>query len=144
MESFMKTNEIEIPRKIIQQLLHLAQLSPEIEICGLISADQNGTPVTCFPITNSAETPHNRFLMHPGQQIAAMKTIRETGQNLFAVYHSHPTTPAYPSSSDLEQHSYPDLLQLIISLNTKGLLEIRAFRIIEKSVIELSMNLIDI
>lgn len=139
----MSNLEISLPRKLTNQLLHLAQLSPEAEVCGLIGADSNGMPVSCYPISNSAETPKNRFLLEAGQQIAAMKQMRDKGQSLFAIYHSHPDTPAVPSATDIEQASYPEALHLIISLNTKGVLELRGFKITGQTVTEAVLNLIE-
>lgn len=135
--------EISLPRKLTNQLLHLAQLSPEAEVCGLIGADTDGKPVSCYPIGNSAETPKNRFLLEAGQQIAAMKQMRDKGESLFAIYHSHPDTPAVPSATDIEQASYPEALHLIISLNTKGVLELRGFKIADQTVTEAVLNLIE-
>jgi proteasome lid subunit RPN8/RPN11 len=73
-----------------------------------------------------------------------MKQIRDKQQNLFAIYHSHPTAPAIPSATDIEQASYPDAVHLIISLNTKGVLELRAFRINEQQVTELGLSLVEV
>ncbi len=139
----MNNNEISFPRKLTNQLLHLAQLSPETEICGLIAADQTGMPCCCYPVNNNAVSPGNRFLMDPGQQIAAMKHMRENGDSLFAIYHSHPFTPAIPSSADIDQAVYPEALHFIISLSTKGVLELRAYRIVDKNHHELCLSLID-
>lgn len=139
----MNTDEICLPRKLTNQLLHLAQLSPSAEVCGLVGAAANGLPVSCYPIANDADTPQNRFLLDAGQQIAAMKQMRDKGESLFAIYHSHPSTPAVPSSIDIEQANYPEALHLIISLNTKGVLELRAFRIQNKNVNELRLSLIE-
>jgi len=139
----MNDSEICLPRKLTNQLLHLAQISPEAEVCGLVGANPDGVPVSCYPVSNQAENPKMRFLLEPGQQIAAMKTMREKNESLFAIYHSHPDAPAEPSSTDIEQASYPDAVHLIISLNTKGVLEMRAFKIIEKVVRELPLRLIE-
>lgn len=139
----MNTSEISLPRKLTNQLLHLAQLSPDEEVCGLVGADAEGLPSSCYPIVNSAATPSNRFLLDAGQQIAAMKQIRDKGETLFAIYHSHPSAPAAPSSADIEQAAYPEALHLIISLNTKGVLELRAFRITNKTAQELTLSLIE-
>lgn len=121
--------EIHFPRKLTQQLLHLAQSSPEAEICGLIGANSQGRPVSCYPVDNSSEMPSQRFLLDARQQITAMKNIRDNGETLFAIYHSHPSAPAFPSAMDIEQAAYPDALHLIISLDTQGVLEMRAFHI---------------
>ncbi len=139
----MTTPEIRLPRKLTNRLLHLAQISPEAEICGLIGANADGQPATCYPIANSADTPQNRFLLDASQQIAAMKQMRERGENLFAIYHSHPHTPALPSTSDVEQAAYPQALHLIISLDTKGVLELRGFQIQDRRINECVIELIE-
>ncbi|MGR8931400.1 MAG: Mov34/MPN/PAD-1 family protein [Gammaproteobacteria bacterium] len=137
----MNIDEICLPRKLTNQLLHLAQISPEAEVCGLVGANTRGVPVSCYPVDNSAQSPKTRFLLEPSQQIAAMKTMRDKNENLFAIYHSHPDAPAIPSATDIEQASYPEAVHLIISLNTKGVLEMRAFKIFEKKVEELPLRL---
>jgi proteasome lid subunit RPN8/RPN11 len=138
----MTQAEIQIPRKITTQLLHLAQISPDFEVCGLIGS-KNGLPTHCYPIKNSAEHPQQRFLLDAGQQISAMSKMRELGEDLFAIYHSHPTSPALPSTHDLELAAYPDALYLIISLNTKGILEMRGFKIYHKTATEIPLIMID-
>ena len=124
----MSPAEIELPRPLVNQLLHLAQSSPDAEVCGLIGA-LNGEPSTCYPIRNAAGNPGLRFHLEPSEHIQAMRSMRERGEELFAIFHSHPTSPAIPSITDLQEANYPEALYLIISLNTKGVLEIRAFRI---------------
>ena len=128
--SIMKTTEIQIPRKLAQQILYHAQNSPESEVCGLIGA-KNDIPCSCYPVANSAKQPENRFLLDVQQQIAVQVTMRGKGEALFAVYHSHPTASALPSTTDLALANQPEALHLIISLNTKGVLEMRGFRIAE-------------
>jgi [CysO sulfur-carrier protein]-S-L-cysteine hydrolase len=139
----MNKSEIYLPRKLTNQLLHLAQLSPDAEVCGLIGADKQGMPVSCYPVENSATTPENRFLLDASQQIEAMRQIRDRGETLFAIYHSHPHSPAQPSPTDIKEASYPDALHLIISLNTKGVLELRGFKIAGQSAEEVVLNLIE-
>lgn len=139
----MNSNEISLPRKLTNQLLHLAQLSPEREVCGLIGADPAGLPISCYPVANCAKNPHNRFLLDAAQQISAMKQMRDKGETFYAIYHSHPSAPATPSLYDIEQAGYPEAVHLIISLNIKGVLELRAFRIAEKSMQELPLTLIE-
>lgn len=124
----MKPEEIELPRPLVNQLLHYAQVSPEAEICGLIGA-RDGTPCSCYPVRNASTTPAARFHLDAQEQIEAMRQMREHGEALFAIFHSHPAAPAEPSPADLEEAAYPEALYLIISLNTKGVLEMRGFRL---------------
>ncbi len=136
----MSQEHIQIPRKITNQLLHLAQISPDFEVCGLIGS-KNGLPSSCYAVKNTAEHPQQRFQLDSTQQISAMAKMRDQGEELFAIYHSHPAAPATPSITDLELASYPEALHLIISLNTKGVLEMRGFKIAHKLAQEIALSL---
>ncbi len=134
------TVQITLSRELTSQLLHLAQISPDAEVCGIVSY-KNKTPVRCYPIKNISPSPATQFLFDPTEHIAATKTLRERGEEIFAIYHSHPSAPAYPSSLDLHNLAYIDALHFIISLNTKGILELRAFDIKNKQATELRITL---
>ncbi|NOR68367.1 MAG: hypothetical protein GQ532_01505 [Methylomarinum sp.] len=132
--------EIQLSRKITNQLLHAALLSPQHEVCGLIGA-VNDVACSCYPIENIAKQTETRFQLDEKKQISTIATMRDKNETLFAIYHSHPSAPAIPSETDIKLASYPDAFQLIISLNTKGILEIKGFTIIEQSVEEVSINM---
>lgn len=131
-----------LPRTLVNQLLHQAQVSPQTEVCGLIGVAPQGT-VSVYPIANVAESPAQLFRMEPSAQIAAMRRMRERGESLFAIYHSHPHAPALPSARDLEEAAYPEALYLVISLNTKGVLEMRGFRLEEGRSQEVELEVLD-
>lgn len=126
------TDTIELPRRIVNQLLEQALSAPDTEICGLISS-LDGQPCHCYPISNVATKPQTQFQLDPEQQISALRRMREQGESLFAIYHSHPNTPATPSVADIEQVNYPEVLYLIISLQTTGTLQMRAFHFINNT-----------
>jgi len=117
---------VELPRPLANQLLQYAQANNQQEICGIISSKQ-GTPHHCYPVANTAAEPQRRFDMDEAQLISTLRTLREQNEELFAIFHSHPDAPAEPSAIDLAEDQYPETLKLIISLNTTGVLEMRAF-----------------
>lgn len=117
---------VPMPRRLVNRLLHHAQAGAGHEVCGLI-AGRHGRPTRCLPVTNVAVSPATRYEMDPQGQIDAMRDMRRRGETLFAIYHSHPTGPAEPSATDLEEAAYPDALYLIVSLKTKGILELRGY-----------------
>jgi proteasome lid subunit RPN8/RPN11 len=51
--------------------------------------------------------------MEPGEQLKAMLAIEEAGEELLAIYHSHPGGPAWPSPSDVAEAAYPGVIHLI-------------------------------
>ncbi len=136
----LNTKEFQLSRKITTQLLHWAQLSPDQEVCGLIGA-KNNIASSCYPIDNIAKHPENRFFLDEKQHIHAFSTMRDRNETLFAIYHSHPASPAIPSETDINLAAYPDAIYLIISLNTKGVMEIRGFKIQHKTVENITLSL---
>lgn len=109
-----------------------ALLARPSECCGLLSGS-NGLITDIHPLRNDADKPQTRYFATPEELFAAMRRIREAGQALLGVYHSHPRTQAYPSASDVEMAFYPEAFYFIISLEPQ--VELRAFKI-EASRIE--------
>jgi len=137
----MHQKEIVLPRKLVNELLHNAQLSEDLEVCGFVGKN-DADEYTCYPVENIAESPTKRFLMAPEEQINTMKAIRDKKEEVFAIYHSHPTAPARPSISDTEMPSYPEAYYLIISLNTKGVLEMRCFKLLhDENIVEIILRM---
>ena len=135
-------HSVQLPRSIVNQLLHHAQLSPDSEVCGLIGG-KGGVPSRCYPIANIASAPQRLFAMDPEQQIAAMRSMREQGEELFAIYHSHPASPPFLSATDLAQANYPETLYLIISLQTRGVLEMQGFVLRGTAVTEVPLEIVE-
>lgn len=120
-------NSLELPRTLVNQILAQAQQSPGEEICGLISKKE-GTANRYYRITNVADRKTNRFEMSGAEQIAAMKNMRSQNEELLAIVHSHPNAPAVPSEMDKEENQYSGIFYLVVSLDTKGVLQLQAYR----------------
>jgi proteasome lid subunit RPN8/RPN11 len=103
-----------LPNRLVKQILDQARASPGAEVCGLLAA-KNGRPVRCLAVANVAAQPERCFNMDPKQQIDAMREMRERGEQLYGIYHSHPSGPPEPSPTDIQQAAYPEALYLIVS-----------------------------
>ena len=137
----MYQKEIELPRHLINEILHLAQCSADREICGFIGLDSS-KKYHCHPVQNVAKNPDNNFLMATEEQISTLKEMRNNNEEIFAVYHSHPTANATPSTSDIEQSVYSDAYYLIVSLNTKGVLEMRCYKLLhDENIVEITLQM---
>lgn len=117
---------IQLPRTLVNRILTHAQHYPEQEVCGLLSG-KDGQPHKVYPVHNVSGKPERLFAMDPREQIEAIRSMRERGEEIFAIYHSHPHSPPSPSLEDLEQAGYPDALYLIVSLDTKGVLQMNGY-----------------
>ena len=133
--------QVTLPITLVNKILTHAQHSPETEVCGLIAAC-DGVPDKVYPIANVADVPEKLFAMEPAAQIEAMRLMREGGEELFAIYHSHPHAPAQPSVRDLQEAAYPQALYLIVSLDTKGVLEMQGFRLHDGQVDKVDLEVV--
>lgn len=133
---------LRLPRRIVNDLLDHARALPGQEVCGLISA-RDGVASRSIRVANSAPHPASRYRMDPHGQIAALREMRDTGEELLAIYHSHPASPAAPSAIDIAEAGYPDAVYLIISLDTKGVLEMRGYRIRAEGTSEVTLEIQD-
>jgi len=126
-----------LPHALALSIRRAAQASPDEEVCGLIARDTSGS-LRCQPMANGARDKAHAFEMDAREQIDALRGMRERGEQLMAIYHSHPNGPAQPSRTDIERHEYPDALCLIVSLANRQP-ELRAFRIGAGIVSEVSI-----
>ena len=109
---------------------HARQATP-FECCGLIGGS-NDHATSVHPLRNIAGNPQIAYEAAPEELFAAQKQMRERGEQLLAIYHSHPraTEPA-PSETDVRFAYYPAAIYLIIGLG--GLTPImRGFQISER------------
>jgi len=73
---------------------------------------------------------NEHFMMEPREQFAVMKELRAKGLELLAIYHSHPESPARPSTEDIRLALTPDVSHVIVSLMEPDKPVLKSFRII--------------
>ena len=111
-------DELVIRRDLVDAIVrHCAGALPN-EGCGLLAGRLDGRSLVAtrlFPGTNALASP-SRFAMDPAQVMAALTAIDRDAERLAAIVHSHPSTEAVPSRTDLREAYYPEALLLIVSL----------------------------
>jgi proteasome lid subunit RPN8/RPN11 len=106
---------IELPESLRRRMLDYALASPGEEVCGLIGG--SGWRLrSWYPVPNAAPDRARRYLMSPEDQIDALRRIRDAGEELLGIFHSHPDAPAEPSAVDREMAAYPGVIYFIVSL----------------------------
>ena len=108
-----------------QMLVHVLSCLPE-EACGLLGGSPEEA-LRVIPVENELHSPV-RFCMRALDQLNAMLSIEEGGQELVGIFHSHPTSPPVPSPTDIAEFAYPEALTLIWSPHG-GDWQVRAYRI---------------
>jgi proteasome lid subunit RPN8/RPN11 len=110
-----------------------------LEACGIV-AGKEGFSEQIFEISNELQSPV-LFRMHPKQQLTAMLEIEEKSLQMLAIYHSHPAGPPRPSTTDIQEATFPEVLQLIWS-SLNGDWHANAFNISSNSVHQVEVNVL--
>ncbi|MEK6726154.1 MAG: M67 family metallopeptidase [Deltaproteobacteria bacterium] len=131
---------MKIPKTIIDKILAHAREGYPDEICGLI-AGKNGLVSRIFRTTNIDKSSIS-YMMEPAEQFKAFKEMRAEGLELLAIYHSHPTSPAYPSQTDVRLAYYAEAAYLIASLQNVGAPVVKGFRILDGKITEETLEVI--
>jgi len=134
----LNENHVQITTMIAAAIADHARREHPAECCGLLSGS-NGLITDIHQLRNDADKPQTRYFATPEELFAAMRRIRESGQSLLGVYHSHPRTPAYPSASDVEMAFYPEAFYFIISL--EPVIELRAFKIEDSRIEDVQVSI---
>jgi proteasome lid subunit RPN8/RPN11 len=113
--------QLRIPRATLDAMIEQAREALPNECCGLLAGhfdaeERTASASTRFPLTNVAATPTTRYEADPKELFKAFRDMREQGLEHVAIYHTHPTSQAAPSRTDLERAFYPGVVYLIFSM----------------------------
>jgi len=125
--------------QLSQMIAHAHAEAPN-EACGLL-AGIGDQVIQVLPAVNIAEDATVRYLMDPHDQLRLFQAMEEQGLELLGIYHSHPSSPAYPSPTDLSMAYYPEAAYAIVSLLSGDRPMVRAFRIRDGQIVELDLSL---
>lgn len=116
--------------QIDQIISHAREQSPK-ECCGLLGGMADGKARTVYRMRNIAADPLVTYEAAPEDLFAAQRSMRDRGEQLLAIYHSHPRAVIpEPSATDVRLAYYPSAVYFIVGLGGEQP-NLRAFRISE-------------
>ena len=105
---------LKIYRDIIDEIITHGRHDAPLEACGYL-AEKEGVICKSIAMKNVDASPVH-YSMDPEEQFAAVRSCREAGLTVRAVYHTHPETEAYPSAEDIKLAYDPKISYIIVSL----------------------------
>ncbi|WP_370222595.1 Mov34/MPN/PAD-1 family protein [Cytobacillus sp.] len=139
-ENHLNKFNIVIKKKIYEEMISYCRSNLPYEACGLLSGAK-GQCTTLWKIKNEYQN-RNRFMMSAESIKAAVQEMEQLSEGLSGIFHSHPTSPAVPSTHDMNNNSYPELPYFIVSFY-KGKTEVKGYKVVEKRYHPLSLKIID-
>jgi proteasome lid subunit RPN8/RPN11 len=110
------------------------------EACGIIAGPEGSDlAARLIPMTNADRSP-TFFRFDPAEQLALYKEMDSNDEEVVVVYHSHTSTEAYPSRTDISYAAEPQAHYLLVSVAETGAdegpAEVRSYRILDGVVTE--------
>lgn len=114
---------IRIAAEQLAQVVAAAEAAYPQECCGLLSGRAQGsgaaraiTVTAVHPSPNLASEPQRSFEIDPALRLRLQRDLRDRGDRVVGLYHSHPDGRAQPSSTDLDRAWETDLAWLITAV----------------------------
>ncbi len=122
---------VELLREQVNEMVAHAREASPAECCGLVGGSHDKARAV-YRLRNVAHDPLVGYEAAPEELFAAQRDMRERGQELLGIYHSHPrAAEPVPSETDIRLAYYPSAIYFIIGLGA-GSAILRAFRISER------------
>jgi proteasome lid subunit RPN8/RPN11 len=120
---------VDIASSVLDAMTAHARAELPNECCGLL-VGSIGRVDESVPTRNLAASP-TRFEINPREHFELIRRLRAAGdtQQIVGAYHSHPSTPAVPSPTDLAEAYYPEFVYVIVSLIDPARADVRAYRV---------------
>jgi proteasome lid subunit RPN8/RPN11 len=132
------TETLILPADMAGEIVAHARAEAPRECCGII-AGRAGRPTRLYRLTN-LEPGVDRYLIDDMEIYRVYREIEDGGDDLLAIYHSHPVSVAYPSPTDVEFAFWPESFYVICSLEHPDAPVIRAFRIVDERITEVGVR----
>lgn len=87
------------------------------EACGIL-AGKGEDVIKVYKMANIEKSPVS-YEFDSREHIKAIRDMRENNLAMLAIFHSHPSSPAYPSAKDMNLAFYEDCIYVIVSLIEK-------------------------
>ncbi len=127
-----------LPAALRQEIEAHARAGYPEEVCGII-AGRADTAMILYRGRNVSPTPRVAYELDVETLIKQIE-FEDAGLTLAAIYHSHPTGPETPSTTDIARAFYPDSVYLICSLADPARPVLRGFRIVAGQVWEVMLG----
>ena len=125
---------LRVPKACYEETIAHARRQYPKEACGVLAGLAQPQPgqaadvMQVYPMTNVEDSPIG-YSMDPKEQLALEREMRQRGQRMLGIYHSHTASDAYPSSVDVDLAISAELSYVLVSLRKKEQPVLKSYRI---------------
>ena len=133
---------LEIDQALVDAVIAHARRDHPDEACGVIAGPAGSDrPERFIPMVNAARSP--TFYEFDSMDLLKLyRDMESRDEEPVVVYHSHTSTEAYPSRTDISYASEPNAHYLLVSTREPAIEEVRSFRIVDGVVTEEEVTIV--
>ncbi|GAA1950496.1 M67 family metallopeptidase [Catenulispora subtropica] len=128
-----------VPQEIYDAIVAHARADHPDEACGIVAGPEGSDrPERFVPMTNAERSP-TFYRLDADEQFKVWKEMDERDEEPVIVYHSHTSTEAYPSRTDVSYASEPNAHYVLVSTRDAddlGDFQFRSYRIVDGEITE--------
>jgi proteasome lid subunit RPN8/RPN11 len=125
---------LQLSADVLERIWQHAHNADPYEACGIVTSSERHVP-----IRNASPRALIAYQFDAAEQLEAWQDMRDNGETLKIIYHSHTNRDAMPSRTDHALAAYPDAWYVIVSTRTD---ETRAFRLVDGRLTEHPFELV--
>jgi proteasome lid subunit RPN8/RPN11 len=134
------TRVLKISRDHVDAMIAHARADHPDEACGVIAGPAGSdNPVRFISMLNVDRSP-TFFRFDPMEQLRLYREMDDRDEEIIVVYHSHTSTEAYPSRTDIAYAAEPQAHYVLVSTAESGRedgpVSVRSYRIVDGVVTE--------
>ena len=112
------------------------------EACGIVAGPiGSDRAIRLVPMTNAERSP-TFYRFDSQEQLRVWREMDDRDEEPVVIYHSHTATEAYPSRADVSLAQEPNAHYLLVSTRSPDDLEMRSYRIVDGTVTEEELRVV--
>ncbi|WP_205874066.1 Mov34/MPN/PAD-1 family protein [Mycobacterium camsae] len=128
---------------LVEAIVAHARRDHPDEACGVLAgAAGSDRPERHIPMANAERSPTS-YRFDSGEQLRVWRALERSDDVLVVIYHSHPSTEAYPSRTDIDLAAEPDAHYVLVSTRDPHCHELRSYRIVNGVVSEEPVDIVE-
>lgn len=133
---------LQLDQAIYDQMVAHARRDHPDEACGVVAGAAGADrPERLISMTNAERSP-TFYRFDSGEQLRVWRSMEERNEEPVIIYHSHTSTQAYPSRTDVNLAAEPAAHYVLISTRHPDTAEVRSFRIVDGAITEESIEIV--
>jgi proteasome lid subunit RPN8/RPN11 len=132
-----------IRRDLVEMMVAHARRDHPDEACGMIAGPAaSDRPERLIEMTNAERSP-TFYRFDSLEQLRAHREMDAADEEPVVIYHSHTTTEAFPSRTDVAYAAEPGAHYVLVSTRDPRVDEVRSFRIVDGVITEEPVEVVE-